>query len=164
MDIIVTRTRNPISWWIRWRTGSEWSHILLAGEDNTVYTTTAKGYSHLQADKYLKGKEYAVYRMQPYFALVPNQLERGLAFSNGLLGIPYAYSDFARLLGRNLFGKGTKGVKHNSSNVYCAESVAETYNAMGIKLMPQLGKKPNEVMPHELILDYRLELVYTNAM
>ena len=155
MAIIVCRKkRSPISWWIRWRTGDEWSHVCLVGRDNTIFTTTRKGYALVRADEYLKDREYEVLEME----LPDERIRAGFKFNHELIGTPYSYTDFGRLILRNLKGKGTKGMKNNSKNVYCAESVAETYRAMGITLFEQTGKKPNEMLPADCGLDHRLKL------
>ncbi len=156
MAIIVCRKkRSPISWWIRWRTGTEWSHVCLVGRDNTIFTTTAGGYALKRADTYLKNREYEIHEMD----LTDEQIREGFKFNHELIGTPYSYTDFARLIGRNLRGKGTKGMKNNSPNVYCAESVAMTYEKMGITLFEKSGKKPNEMLPADCAMDHRLKLV-----
>ena len=156
MDIIVTRTKSPISWWIRYKTGSQWSHVCLGGPNGTIFTTTSKGYKLVRAEKYLKGKTFEVWRPQN---LVNGLKQRGINYSLELIGTPYSYTDILRLLWSNVKGKGAEGVKGNSKNIYCAESVCKTYHAMDRPLFISTRKNCNMVLPHECIIDATLKKI-----
>ena len=51
MDIIVTREKNPISWWIRYKSNGDWSHVCLGGPDGPVFTTTVEGDKQVRTEK-----------------------------------------------------------------------------------------------------------------
>ncbi|MEB3286186.1 MAG: hypothetical protein VKJ04_01650 [Vampirovibrionales bacterium] len=156
LDIIVTRDRTPISWWLRVKTGSEWSHVCLAGENKTVYTTSMFGFEHRLLEDYLKRKSFAVYRFP---GLQKEQIDYGLKLCHQELNKPYAYSDLFRMILQNYRGRGVKQIKHDSQNFFCSEFVAYVYWQMGLKLAPQKHKEPSGYTPADCIDDQRLDLI-----
>lgn len=162
MDIIVTRTRTPISWWIRWRAYSPWSHVCVAGEHDVIFTTAWNGFDAKDAADYLKGKSFAIYRfVSP--DLTPEQLKAGLFFNRQMLGAPYSYKDILSLWLDSFRGHGTEGLKDASDKMFCSEAVANAYRAMGIVLAPQLKKDPHMMLPGDCIEDIRLEKVFEKS-
>lgn len=153
LDIVVTRDKTPVSWWIRVRSNSEWSHVCLGGEDSTIYTTSAFGFKHVLAEDYLKKKSFAIYRM-PH--LHPDQLAYGLRLCRLELGKPYAYRDLLMMVLQNLKGQGIKKLKHDSPNHFCSEFVAYVYRFIGTPLAPQKHKEPSGYTPADCIDDIRL--------
>lgn len=128
----------------------------MAGENNTIYTTAALGYQHVQAADYLKGKEFAVYRMP---GLTIGQKRIGVTVNEMELGKPYAYKDLLTMVLQNYKGQGVKKLNHDSKNHFCSEMVAYTFLKMGITLAPQLNKEPSGYTPNEVVDDVRLNML-----
>lgn len=157
MDILVTRTRSPISYFIRMKTNSDWSHVCLAGEDGTIFTTTATGYALVRAEKYLKGKSFAVYRHEQIDDI---RRDYGLHKNRKLLEADYAYGDLLKMIGANYLGREVKEVKNADDKKYfCAEIVSETYWDMHLPLLPHLGLKFTGFTPQRCVEDSRLHEV-----
>lgn len=165
MDIVVTRTHSPVSWWIRKKTNSDWSHACLIGAADpktgqpTLFTTTAWGYKQVDAAKYLNGKTYAVYRLPSMDA---DRIDMGVFFNRKILNTPYAWRDIFHAWLQNWKGRAIKKLAKNSKNYYCAEAVAETYKQMGYRLLPHRKMEPSGFMPHHCAEDVRLKLITTN--
>lgn len=153
LDIIVTRDKTPLSWWIRVKSGSAWSHVCTAGEDQTIYTTGLNGFSHVPAETYLAKKSFAIYRM-PF--LEKAQLDYGLRLCHQQLAKPYAYRDLLALVMKNYLGQGVVGLTFNSKNFFCSEFVAYLYQQIGLKLAPQKHKEPSGYTPVDCTDDIRL--------
>lgn len=152
MDIIVTREKNPISWWIRMKSNGDWSHVCLAGEDGTIFTTTISGYSLVRASNYLgKGKkDFAVFRHKDMDEI---KREYGLRKNREMLEMPYGYGDLFRMVMSSYQGKAVKETKQNNKAYFCAEAVAETYQDMGLPLLSHLGYKPSGMTPERCTED-----------
>lgn len=159
MDIIVTRDKTPVSWWIRKQTTSLWSHVLLAGADGVGYSTGVSGfpfwrYGVVELDEYLAGKDFMIIRLRD---LTDTQRAMGMTAINEEIGKPYPMTDPISMWIQNMFAPGAYKLKVNSAARICADSVAWTYERMGRELAPHLELDTSMMTPQRCIEDHMAE-------
>lgn len=163
MDIIVTRDKTFLSWFIRVMSGQKWSHVCLAGENGTIYTTDngftlfgkkiGNGFSHVDAEQYLKGKTWGVYRTVT--PLTEQQKETGKDTCDKMIGDDYDYLGLFNMFVTNLKGEGVPddGTPYAKK---CTETVLFVYDMMGVHLLRHTYKTPGGVTPGEFGYDSQL--------
>lgn len=153
MDIVVTRDKTPISWWIRQKTSSKWSHVFLMGENGTAYTTAFK-FMQTDAVKYLMDKSFAVYRLPN---LSPLQTTIGIKACKEEIGTFYPVWNFALMDFENEVNPGSTNAPTLGKAKVCSQFTSWVYEEpMNAPLLPYLHMHWQMMTPGRCVEDSRL--------
>ena len=155
LDIIAcTNPKSWISYFLRIRTNSDFSHVCLMGEHGTLFTTTIFGYQLKDAVSYLRKMNFVVYR---HSEMDETKRRIGLISNYSMLDIPYGFFDVINLI-TSMFKTGSRVKKliTNTDDYFCAEAVAYVYEEIGLKLLAHLGYHPSAMTPQNCIEDHKL--------
>jgi hypothetical protein len=160
MDIIVVADFdwwNPVTWssrWIRVKTASQYSHVLVAGINGYCYTTDL----FFKKDRllsYLMGKDH--FKVVRFPGLTAGQIMDGLRASQGEVGKLYPFIDVLSMALQNTINPGAYRLKVDSKDKICSQFVAWVYrDIMKADLAPQLDKDISMFTPVDCLDDTRL--------
>jgi len=119
----------------------EWSHVCIAGEDGTIYTTGATSrskygvlktrYGKVDANDYLcKQGAWTVKRWHE--GLTDTQKERMVGLNEAMCGREYDVTSLLAGIVKLFRLKGLDGQNKGRRRLFCAEAVAHCYNTLGL--------------------------------
>lgn len=154
--------------------GSDWSHVCIFGRSHVdgtdivpmIWTTGAKAgllYGKVEAEKYLKNKEYAICRVQPPQRVDVTALEVYCSMQEGEF---YPFHKVLALGVANWINPKTTAnpLRTWGHGEFCSQGVADALEVAGAKLAFKEKVKDSSVIdPRTLFNATNLEVIYASS-
>ena len=165
-DIVLFSGKGGVSEWIKWFTGSKWSHVgmvlVLKDYDSVLLweSTTLTTLKDIDTGRYVRGVQLVGLRerFETYQGntIAIRQLNKDLSegkkkklgqFRSQVSGRPYEKNKLELLASAtDMFSDGGK---EDLSSLFCSELVAEAYQQMGLLSDARTAKPSNEFIPED---------------